>query len=238
MSVRYQYRGGQVEAYESTTHERMTVTSPLFFKEDFLGRIVNVTDIWATHITGSGPPTAAIVAGGASGICALTLTADNEAQLADIDWNDQKPLVLNQGLVFESRFRLSVLPTGSVVACVGLSSSHNAAVNTVATSAWFRADGNGVITVETDDTSNETSQVSTGVTVTTSDWIIGRIDCTDPTSVKFYINGNQVAASTTFNMNTAPTVALQPVARIGKESSATTVGTLQVDYIAIWQKRS
>jgi hypothetical protein len=41
----------------------------------------------------------------------------------------------------------------------------NAAVNTVAESIWFRADGNGQITVEHDDTSNETSKVATGVTV-------------------------------------------------------------------------
>lgn len=238
MSVKYIYRGGQVVTYEGTTQETLQATSPLFFKEDFLGRIINVTDVWATHITGSGPPTAAISASAGNGVAALTLTADNEAQLAGIDWNDQKPLVLNQSLVMEARFRLSVLPTGSVVACVGICGSHNAAVNTVATSMWFRADGSGAITVETDDTSNETSAVATGTTLLTTDWVVGRIDCSDISSVKFYLNGERVASGTTFNMSTAPTLALQPVARIGKESGATTVGTLLVDYVTVWQKRS
>lgn len=238
MAVRYQYRGGQVETFDNVTHERMAVTAPLFFKEDFLGRIVNVTDVWRVNITGAAPPTAAIMANGGNGVCALTLTSANEAQLAGIDFADQRPLVLNQGLVAEFRFRLSVLPTGLVTACVGLCGAHDAAVNTVAQSIWFRADGNGALTVETDDGTNETSLVATGTTLTATDWAIGRIDCSEPTSVKFFINGSPVATGTTFNMNATPTLALQPVARIGKEAGATTVGTMLVDYVAIWQRRS
>jgi hypothetical protein len=146
--------------------------------------------------------------------------------------------VLNQALGFEARIKLSVLPTGSVVAVIGLCGDHNAAVNTVAESIWFRADGSGALTVETDDTVNETSLVATGITLTTGVWAILRIDCTDISDVKFYINGERVAASTTFNMSQVATLALQPVARIGKQGAATTVGTLLVDYIRVWQKRS
>ena len=56
--------------------------------------------------------------------------------------------------------------------------------------------------------------------------------------MKFYINGNRVAEGTTFDASTVPGLALQPVVRIGKEGAATTVGTLLVDYIRIWQKRA
>src|SRR4029077_11422906 len=102
-----------------------------------------------------------------------------EAQLGGLDFADQRSFILNQGLIFEARVRFTVAATGSVVACVGLCGDHNAAVNTVAESIWFRVDGGLVWTVETDDTSNETSQVATGVTATLNAWNLLRIDCTD-----------------------------------------------------------
>jgi hypothetical protein len=205
------------------------------FYDDFLGNALE-TAKWGTRDTGAA--TEAVAADEPNGAVALTLDATDEAQLAGIDWANQRTLVLNQGLIAEFRFRLAVLPTGAVVACVGLCGDHNAAVNTVAESIWFRADGSGAITVETDDTAHETSQVATGVTLTTADWAIGRIDCTDIAEVKFYINGERVAGSTTFNMSQVAGLKLQPVARIGKEASATTVGTLQVDYVRAWQRRA
>lgn len=171
------------------------------------------------------------------GVISLPLDNTNEVQLSGIYGGDQRNFTLNRSLGFEARFKFSVLPTGSVVACVGLAGDHNAAVNTVAESIWFRADGSGALTVETDDTSNETSQVATGVTVVADEWVVARIECYDTADVRFYLNGNRVASGTTFNMSTVAALALQPVARIGKESGATTVGTLQVDYIRVWQNR-
>ena len=145
---------------------------------------------------------------------------------------------MNRGLVFEARFCLNVLPTTGVVAAIGLCSSHNAAVDTVATSLWFRLDASGVITVETDDGTTETSRVSTGVTVVADEYVVARIDATDPADVRFYLDGEAVALETGFNVNATPTVALQPVARIGKESAGTGVGTIYVDSIRVAQNRS
>ena len=221
--------------FENSTQERVLPVAPVVFYDDFLGNAIN-TVAWGTRDTAGGA--AAVVADAPNGVLGLALDATNEIQLAGIDWADQRTLVLNQGLVFEARFRLSVLPTGSVVAVVGLCGDHNAAVDTVPESVWFRADGNGVITVENDDTVHETSQVATGKTLTTADWIIARIDCSDIADVKFFINGDRVAAGTTFNMSQVAALALQPVARIGKQAAATSVGTLQVDYVRAWQKRS
>lgn len=235
MTIRSRYRGGNIAFYDNASQETVLNIAPIVFHDDFLGNVLS-SSAWGTRDTGAA--TEAVVAGAGNGIVALALDATSEVQVAAIDWADQRTLVLNQKLVFEARFRLSVLPTGSVVACVGLCGNYNAAVNTVAESIWFRADGNGVITVEADDTVNETSKIATGITLTTADWIVARIDCTDPTDVRFYINGNAVALGTTFNMNTVPTLALQPVARIGKEGAATTVGTLQVDYVRVAQNRS
>lgn len=235
MPTRGRWANGRLTFSDSATLEQILPIYPVFFEDDFLGNALNTFN-WGARDTGAA--TEAVVADAANGVLGLALDATSEVQLAGVDWADQRTLVLNQGLMFEARFRLSVLPTGSVVACVGLCGDHNAAVNTVAESIWFRLDGSGAVTVETDDTTNETSLVATGITLTTADWIVARIDCSDPADVRFFINGNRVAAGTTFNMSAVPALALQPVCRIGKQGAATTVGTLQVDYVRAWQNRS
>jgi hypothetical protein len=235
MTTRSRYRNGNIEFYDNATQETLLALGAVMIYDDFLTTALN-TNVWGTRDAGAA--TEAVVADAPNGVVALALDATSEVQVAGIDWADQRTLVLNQKVIFEARFKLSTLPTGSVVACIGLCGDYNAAVNAVAESVWFRADGNGAITVENDDTSNETSKIATGITVTTADWLVARIDCTNPADVRFYINGNAVATGTTFNMNTVPTLALQPVARIGKEGAATTVGTLQVDYVRVWQNRS
>jgi hypothetical protein len=93
-----------------------------------------------------------------------------------------------------------------------------------------------VLKVESDDTATDTDDVLTGTTLTTSTWVVVRIDCTVITDIKFYVNGARVAASTTFTHATGG-LKLQPVARINK-ASGTSVGTMEVDYIAYWQKRA
>ena len=235
MTTQARYLNSVLEYFDSVTAERVARLAPVQFSDDFLYRAA-LPDPWGTRDTNGA--TEAPVANGASGIMALTLAATNEVELAGIDFADHRPFVLNQGLIFEARVRLPTLPTGAVVAAIGLCGNHNAAVNTVAESIWFRADGSGALTVETDDTVHETSLVSTGVTLGTSDWAVLRIDCTNISAIEFYINGNRVASGTTFNCSQVAALALQPVARIGKEGAAASVGTLYVDYIKIWQSRS
>jgi hypothetical protein len=234
-TTRSRFLGGILTFFDRSTQETVAPVAPVVFCDDFLGNALD-TFKWGARDTGAA--TEAVVADAANGVLGLALDATNEAQLAGVDWADQRTLVLNQGLILETRFRLSVLPSAaSVVAVIGLQGDHNAAVDTVAESIWFRADGNGQVTVETDDTSHETSKVVTGVTLTTSDWVIAKIDCADIADVKFFINGDRVAAATTFDMSAVPALALQPVARISK-SAATSVGTLEVDYIRAWMRRS
>ena len=239
MSTKAQYRAGIETRYESGTLETLHAFAGVRLKEDFLGQALDTTNgPFAFRDTAGATET--IVADGANGQLQLALAATNEAELAGIDQADQRCWILNQGLVFEARVQLSVLPTTGTVVCIGLCGDHNAAVDTVAESIWFRLDGatGGLITVETDDTATETSKVTTGVTLLTTDWAILRIDCTVITDIKFYINGAQVASSTTFTMAAVAGLKLQLVARIGKEAIGTSVGTLLVDYLSAWQNRS
>ncbi len=236
MSTKARYEGGVLRYYDGTTFETLHAMAPLWWKDDFNNQALDTTVNWTLLDTGAA--TEALVEDAPNGVIALALDATSEAQLAGMSWNDKRQLVLNQGLNIEYRFRFSVLPSASTsIAALGLAGDHNATLDTVAESIIFRADGNGAITVENDDTSNETTKVATGVTVTTSDWVVGRIDCSNIADIIFYLNGNRVAGGTTFTMATTPTLALQPYARISKASS-TSVGTIQIDYVKIWQNRS
>jgi hypothetical protein len=240
MSTKAKYTGGVLGYYESASLETVLPVGPVVFKDDFLGKAYDTTNIWTALDTSSaGDTTPALVADAPNGVLSCMLDATSEAQLSGIYWGDQRTLTLNQGLVFEARIKLAVLPTTGSIVCVGLMGDHNGTADTVAESIWFRWDGatGGLITVETDDTSNETSKVTTGVTLTNADWAILRVDCNSITGLLWYVNGVNVAASTTFDMSTVAALALQPVVRINK-ASGTSVGTIYVDYVRCWQKRS
>lgn len=239
MTLRPRWLNGQLSYYDSVTDETILPVAPVSFYEDFLGKAIDTVTAWtALDVSAAGLTTPVLVADAPNGVVSLPLDATNEVQLAGLYWGDQRTLVLNQKLVFEARVRLSVLPTGAVIAVIGLAGDHNAAVNAVAESIWFRLDGSGVITVETDDTVHETSLVASGVTVIAGQWVTLRIECDDPSAIRFFIDGVRVAAATVFNMSQVAALALQPIVRIGKEGAAVTVGTMQVDYVRTWQKRS
>ena len=219
---------------ESTTGETHHLFAPASFLEEFWS--LDVTNRWTARDTNAATETA--IDDASSGAISLTLTNANEAQLAGLDLNNHRPFVLNQKLIAEIRFRFTVLPTGSVGAFVGIGGDHNAALNSVAERIGFRATGSGAITCETDDGSVDSGAIASGVTLIANQWAIGRIEIDTTSAVRFYLDGTRKASATTFNASTTPTLALQPVLRIGKESAATTVGTMQVDYFRAWQKRS
>lgn len=234
MSTKARYENGLLRYYESTTHETVNVMAPVWRKFDFDTPAIDTTNLIALLDTAGGAEV--IQADGANGAISLALDATSEAQLAGFSYGDQRPYVLNQGLNFETRIKLSVLPTSGSIMVIGLAGDHNATADTVAENIWFRVDGSGALKVESDDTATDTDDVATGVTLLNTDWAVLRIDCSVITDIKFYVNGARVAAGTTFTHATAG-LALQPVARLNK-ASGTSVGTMLVDYVAVWQKRS
>ncbi len=238
MSTKAKFNAGALHYYDSASHERSLIALPVHFREDFLGKAIDTTNVWtALDTSAAGLTTPVLIANGPNGLVSLPLDNTSEAQLSGLYWGDVRTLVLNRGLIFEARFALHTLPTGSVIVCIGLMGNHNAAADTVAESIWFRFDGNGVMTVETDDTANETSKVATGVTVIADQYVVVRIDCSDIADIKFFVDGNRVAGTTTFDMSTVAGLVLQPIARISK-GAATTVGEIYLDCVKVWQRRT
>ncbi len=236
MSLRTRWLGNFLSWFDSTTDESILPIAPVFFEDDFVGRTWDTTNRWGTRDTNGA--TESLKANQANGVVELALAATNEIELGGMDWADQLPLVVNQKLVFEARIRFTVLPTAGALAVVGLCDAFNAAVDSVAHAIWFRVDGSGALTVEHDDGTHETSKIATGVTLIANQWTVLRVECDVVTALRFYIDGARVASATAFDFSAAPSQAMQPVARIGKESASTAVGTLQVDYVRCWMARS
>jgi hypothetical protein len=221
-------------------HATADIIAGVVFEDHFMGKALNVVTNWTLLDTSAlGDTTPTLKADQPGGVAEIQLDAQNEVQLSGFSMANERPFTLNRGLNFEARVRFTVLPTGAVIFACGLSSDHNVAVDSLVESILFRADGSGVITVETDDNSaNETSLVATGITFALNTWYVLRICCDDYSAIRFYIDGAQVAAATTFNMSTTAALQMQPFVRIGKEGAEASVGTAQIDYVKCWQNLS
>jgi len=239
MSTKAKYQNSVLKFYDpALNHETIDAKTPVAFYDDFIGADIVIPATaesgcrWTKKIVAAaGSPTVAGVANETNGVIACTLDATSEAQTAILYTGDQLTFDPGQGLIFETRVKLSVLPTLVTEAVIGIAAAYGVPDN-IATSAWFTADGSGELICEADNGSTDTTATS-GVTVTNSDWKILRIDCIDEDDVKFYINGVGVATGSTFKT----AAKCQPFLGLYKASGAG-LGTLQVDYVKIWQKRA
>jgi hypothetical protein len=229
--------------------------SPVEFIEDFIGAnngagfpgkyiaAENTTSLWRTTETNLNLAIAS-VANASGGVVQITADADDNAELGLLAFNDSLLFRLNEGLVFECRAALQVLPTtvGGELTTVlmGLASATAAVPDNVAVNAWFRLEGAGAGAVlwETDDNvAVDDDDNATGVSVVATVYHYYRIDCTDWTTPKFYIDGVLVG---TGNMAALAAPSVQPYFRVDKQLAAnnTSIGTLYLDYVRVWQNRS
>lgn len=244
-SIKSRWVNQLLEFFKSTTMETVLPVAPVSMYDDFMvldayTAADNSAGLWTLKDTAGGSET--ITADAGNGILALALTAAGEKQEAGITRGDQRQWILNRGLIFEARAAAVVLPTDQAELYFGLAGDYVEGPIAEADAGpaehmFFCLDGSGAVKIFTDDGTTNNDAIATGVTLTAGTYAIFRIDASDPTSVKFYINGARVAASTTFNMNATPALALQPFAMAHKEAGAG-VGTLGIDYIRVWQNRS
>lgn len=226
-----------LEFYDGSTIETTLPLAPVVFYDDFVNTtglcIATNGAVWGTIDTGAA--TEAAVADTANGVVALTLTSGSEKQEAGIDFNDQRCWVPGQGLIFEARVCLSVTPTGTAEGTWGLASDYAEAGDNIANNAWFKVVGSTAILCESDDGTTDVDDTATGSVTATGTYNIYKIDASDAADVKFYIDGTRVCASTTFALAAATLV--QPFFYMYK-ASGTDVGTMSIDYVRLWQKRS
>lgn len=229
--------------YSKSTRETVHAMAPIQFYDDFLGGDLVIPAAgaaesgipWTKKIVGAGPPyvskSAVLTAGGVA-VCGLTATS--EKQDAALFFDDKKNFDVTKGLVFEARAALLTLPSAAGVQAVfGVSSAWIDGPDNTAYYLEFGATASGAINIRKQDGVAQTS-VASGVTLTASQYAIFKIDATDVTSVKFYIDGTQVGTAS-FGATGANAV-VQPKFAMYKPSG-TGLGVLGVDYVRIFQNR-
>jgi len=234
---------GKLTFYDDSSFETLWSGFPISFYDDFLGADVVIPASgsvesgckWSKKIVGAAPPTVLKTADGVNGFVACSLTADDQKQDAALHMNDELMFSIAQGAIFETRLALSTLPTLVGVASFGLwgawaDGGSNFRVG-------FEVPAGGVVTCESDDNATDTS-AATSTTLVAGTYYVFRIDCTNQSDIKFFINGSRVASGTTFvNAASASNSKAQP--HIGMyKASGLGVGIISVDYVKIWQNRS
>ena len=230
--------------YDKSTFETLQSTFPLQFYDDFLGSaggsVFDDTMVWGIlDVSAVGTVTTAIVADSSGGHFLLAHDAQAEDQDAVLSHNDNRNFDVGNGLIFEARVDVAVLPTLTAQAVFGMCGDHALDKDALLESAWFKLDGSGAIVVETDDTTNDNDDIATGVTAVPGTYNIFRIDFTTLANVKFFIDGVRVATGTTFDMSnlTGAEWIQQPYFSLDKTGDAG-LGSLNIDYVKIFSNRS
>ena len=190
---KYSGNGNRFIFYDpNNNHESVLPVADVVFYDEFLGQAFDVTHNWTVKDTSAiGSTTPALVADSASGYVALPLDAQNEKQESGIYPNDFRTWLLNQSPVFEARVRPQVLATLEAEMYIGLAGDY--AEGIIATDGpaehiFFVMDGGGVVTIYTDDKSNDNYGIATGVTLTAADWADFKNDCANPADKLFFNN--------------------------------------------------
>ncbi len=235
------WRGGQLAFFDGTTQETVESFAPTCLIDDFLGPI-NL-DIWTDLDLNSATTTAP-----AASIFACEIGQVDENAAAGLYGSDDKPWNIDKGLIFEARLAVVTAPTLTTEIGLGMmNDSYGAAsmrfmlADEVAKYSFFglyTTSGAGLIPIiRTDDGTADSGIVTTGKTLTLGQYYIFKIDFTDSANVLFFIDGERMAASTTFKMNTAANLLTQPWVVVYKASDVTTAaaGAFGLDYVKISQ---
>ncbi len=212
------------------------------YSDDFIGPAVsfptsaNIASPWVYAVTGAAPPTAQRN----NDRKVLTLTSASQIQILGGSHGDALAFDIDdlQRVVMRAKIGASTFTSGSILV-FGVGSARNDTADSVTAHAWFRMEGANsttVVYVETDDDVRDNNDVSTGVTLGTTykEFVI---DFTGGKSnVKFYIDGQRVAASTTFDMSSY-SAGLQPIIQLQKAAN-TNADVFEMDYIEVVPKRA
>jgi hypothetical protein len=172
-------------------------------------------------------------------VCTMTLNADNAVVNICNHFGDALDFDIDLVQRVEMRCRIgaATFTSGSTLV-FGLGSARDDTPDSVTAHAWFRMEGANSTTLvyaESDDGTRDVNDISTGVTLGTTfkrfviDFTGGKSD------VRFYIDGQRVCASQTFDMS-AYSSGLQPIFQLQKAAN-TNADSFVCDYIKVECKR-
>lgn len=239
--------GDRQTEYDAATAETLLRYSAVNLDEDFYGPGHSSIPTNGSPATGyawvqrtvktSGNPTVASVANASGGIIRLALDATSEKQEATLYANDALTWDMTKSGTFEARISNHVLPTGVVEVIFGLQSAWIDGPDNASFYAEFQQSASGAVNMRTKD-GVQTLSNSAGLAMVVDAFHNFRIDATDPTNVRFFIDSAEV--STPKQMSFAATgssAILQPYVSVYKASGAG-VGSVDVDMIQCSMNRS
>lgn len=189
-----------------------------------------------------GSATGDYVANAPGGVYSLATAAVSEAEAAQLTHGDQLLLDPTKGPVFEARVRVN-MPGATITAderfVVGLASAHStaqASLDAVVSNAWFRGEGANLnITVEWDDGTHDVDDRDTLVDYVKNTFVVFKIDMTDLTKVKFFVNGVQTSQLGNLSALTSSNL-MQPIFCYQRDAG-TEINQLQVDWYRVYNTR-
>lgn len=178
-------------------------------------------------ITGSGPPTIAVVDGSANGEVSIDHEATSEVQNACLYMGDNLQFDIDTIVEawFDVKMNQATLDSTSMVT-FGLIGDRNDTIDTIAQTALFRvigADSTTNVVVETDDGTVDRNDIATGQTLVNAYKRFKINFATGTNDVRFFINGQAVATATTFDMSNY-TGSLQLFAQLQKTADTNVDG--------------
>lgn len=172
------------------------------------------------------------------GAMKLTLEATSEAQNVCMYQNDVLMLDLANLQLVEIIAKVAAIDSVTTLV-MGVGNARNDTVASVTVASWFKILGSGStsnVLIDTRDGTNSNTGVATGATLSstykkfTMDFQNGLAD------VRFFIDGDRVAASTTFNMSSITSGQnVQPIVQIQK-ASGTGVASVSIARIRTVQR--
>jgi hypothetical protein len=239
--------GNLIEFYDLNTDESTARFKPVTMDEDFVGPGHSAIPASGSPAAGypwvsktvhtSGSPTVAVVANQAGGVVACAIDSTSEKQDAAIYANDMLNWDMTKYLLYQSRIAMSVLPSAAAVeAVLGLQSAWIDGPDNVSFYCRFQMLANGLVNMQCKD-GVTTRSASSGITLVAGAFHIFRIDATDPTNIRFFIDGVEKSTAGQFTFAaTGASAILQPYCSVYK-ASGTGVGTMQIDMIQIGTDR-
>jgi hypothetical protein len=239
--------GDAQSKFDAATSETIVRFAAAMLDEDFTGPghvfpaagSPSVGYPWVKKtVLSAGTPTVAVLANSGGGIARLALDATSEKQEATLYANDSLNWDMTKSAIFEARVANHVLPSAAAVEIVfGLQSVWIDGPDNASFYAEFQQLASGAVNMRTKDGVNTISKAS-GVTLLADAFHIFRIDATDPTNVRFFIDGAEVSTSGQLSFAaTGASAILQPYFSVYK-ASGVGVGSLDIDMVQVGMNRS
>lgn len=190
-----------------------------------------------------GSATGDYVANAAGGVYSLATVVTSEAEAAQLTHGDQLLVDPTKGPVFEARVRVN-MPGATITAderfVVGLASAHatsQASLDAVVSNAWFRGEGANLnIFVEWDDGTHDADDRDTLIDYVKNTFVVLKIDMTDLTKVKFFVNGVLVSGQVG-NLSALTSANLMQPIFCYQRDAGTEINQLQVDWYRVYSTR-